>query len=293
MRFTIGLSLFLLCVSLIHSANLRWPVASKIKSQISSTFGESRNDHYHNGLDLPGENLSVYALSKGQLLWSRQTIKLKGRIPFGGGKTVVIRHNDTMQSGYMHLNSISDKLMNEKYTDAQESLGLSGNTGHSGGAHIHFFLYNHIKREFLNPLNFLSNDYYQDTKPPEALGYGVLINNEMHRITIDKPFILSTEHPIYVRLYDRGIKNERWGVYKLDAYNTKNSNASFSLKFDKINWHKNRWVTNYNLSFDEVYFENWIKLGTGFKRSSFIKWRASGLKGPEGGQEYNLTIRDR
>ena len=115
----------------------------------------------------------------------------------------------------------------------------------------------------------------------------------MHRITIDKPFILSTEHPIYVRLYDRGIKNERWGVYKLDAYNTKNSNASFSLKFDKINWHKNRWVTNDNLNFDEVYFENWIKLGTGFKRSSFIKWRASGLKGPEGGQEYDLTIRDR
>ena len=44
---------------------LNWPVSDKIKNGISSTFGESRNDHFHGGIDIPGENLPVLPVYKG------------------------------------------------------------------------------------------------------------------------------------------------------------------------------------------------------------------------------------
>ena len=50
-----------------------WPAYREYYPQIpyvSSTFGESRKDHFHNGLDLAGVSKAVHPLAKGYLLYS-------------------------------------------------------------------------------------------------------------------------------------------------------------------------------------------------------------------------------
>lgn len=65
---------------------LNWPVRSSKELQISSTFGESRFDHFHNGLDIPGENLKVYPVKEGEICWHHTAFTYPNELPFGGEK---------------------------------------------------------------------------------------------------------------------------------------------------------------------------------------------------------------
>lgn len=139
----------------------------RIPPEFSGSFAELRNHHFHGGLDFKTqqkEGLPVYAVTDGKL--SRVVVSGTGY-----GRAIYISHNNGMMSVYAHLSAFIPKI--EKVIEAQqyqkqvfeidlsypESLyfkkgdliGYSGNSGSSGGPHLHFELRNRNGENALNP----------------------------------------------------------------------------------------------------------------------------------------------
>jgi murein DD-endopeptidase MepM/ murein hydrolase activator NlpD len=143
----------------------------EIPLYLSGNFGELRNNHFHSGLDIKTEgreNLSVFAVAEGHV----SRIKIS---PWGYGNALYLDHPSGHTTVYAHLNGFNEDITNflenaqydlESYeVDLYPSPGVlpvyrgekiaaSGNTGSSGGPHLHFEI-RETDTEFpLNPLLF-------------------------------------------------------------------------------------------------------------------------------------------
>ena len=122
---------------------------------LSGTFGELRSNHFHSGLDiktLQQQGLNVLASSDGYV--SRIEIQ-----HFGYGKALYIQHPNGYTTVYGHLKKFSPEIQAyiKKQQYAKETyeielfpeagllnvvkgelVAFSGNTGGSGGPHLHF-----------------------------------------------------------------------------------------------------------------------------------------------------------
>lgn len=90
--------------SLYASSDFIWPLQRNYG--VSATFGESRNDHYHAGIDLStnGETgLPVLAVADGSIY----RMKIQKR---AYGKALYIQHSNGTQSVYAHLEGYSEQL---------------------------------------------------------------------------------------------------------------------------------------------------------------------------------------
>jgi len=148
---------------------------------ISGTFGELRSNHFHAGLDIKTrgvEGLKVFASAKGYV----SRIKIQH---YGYGKALYITHPNGYQTVYAHLKKFSPEIEayvkayqydKESYevqlfppadklpVKAGEVVAYSGNTGSSGGAHLHFEIRDAQARP-MNPFLFGFDDV-KDTRPP-------------------------------------------------------------------------------------------------------------------------------
>jgi len=283
--------------NLIHTENavLKWPIPKKYYKNISSTFGESRLDHYHLGVDIPGANLPVYPVKKGKIIWKTTGNHKNNEIPFGGGKTIIIDHNGYW-SGYMHLNVYSEKVKKQKIITVNDKIGTSGNSGHSGGSHLHFFIFSQEKQVMYNPLALLPKDKYQDLQKPIVKAYGIKLDTkeEIVHVNIEKSFVLSKDFPFYAKIEDSGNKKERWGIYYLKVFNSSDRvKPIFEITFNKILFKNKKWISSNNLTFDEVFNGRWYYLGKNFKSTKTIYWEAGGLDGPSNSKIISLDIRDK
>jgi hypothetical protein len=158
-----------------------------IPIQLSATFGELRPNHLHAGLDIKTQGVEgkkVYAVADGY-------ISRIGVSPYGYGNVVYITHNDGYTSVYAHLQRFTGEVAkyvkqqqykNKKFT-AQvypdkdkfpvkrgDLIGYSGNSGGSGGPHVHFEIRDANERP-LNPMFFGYN--ITDNTKPLILGVSV------------------------------------------------------------------------------------------------------------------------
>ena len=95
---------FLTSQVVLASSDYSWPLQQNYG--VSATFGESRSDHYHAGIDLSTNGvtgLPVLAIADGSI----HRLKVQKR---GYGKALYIRHSDGTQSVYAHLESYSAEL---------------------------------------------------------------------------------------------------------------------------------------------------------------------------------------
>jgi hypothetical protein len=147
---------------------------------MAGNFAEMRSNHFHSGLDLKTnarEGYRVYASADGWV--SRVVVS-----PFGFGHALYVAHPNGYTTVYAHLSQFSEPVASYvkalQYrqksfsVDAYPSKGefsvqqggviaLSGNSGGSGGPHLHF----EIRDSGQNPLNpLLFGLDVKDTTPP-------------------------------------------------------------------------------------------------------------------------------
>ncbi|MFM9985596.1 MAG: M23 family metallopeptidase [Flavobacteriales bacterium] len=142
-----------------------------IPINLSGSFGELRTNHFHAGLDIKTnqqEGLKVYASADGYV----SRIKVS---PVGYGYALYITHPNGYTTVYGHLKKYAPKIdawvkdqqyklksfSIDLYPDSSvlpvykgEEVALSGNTGGSGGPHLHFEIRETVTEKTVNPMLF-------------------------------------------------------------------------------------------------------------------------------------------
>ncbi|HRP70815.1 MAG TPA: M23 family metallopeptidase, partial [Turneriella sp.] len=264
-----------------------WPAEKDKKNQISSTFGESRLDHFHNGIDLPGKGAKILAPRDGRVLYRVNADFTPGEMPFGGGNTLILEHGtsaSTHWTGYMHLTTFADSVLEDNPISTGDKIGVTGDTGHSGGPHLHFFIYAPHERTMLNPLLFMNDLYYDDTLAPEIKEWGVLLNDKFSTVNPKKPFRLSQDYPVYIFLQDHGRGKERWGVF--DYRVVLDNKEVLKTTFDKIFFKDGEWVLSSGHKFEDIFYRNFYSLTRQLRRSKEVFVEAKDIKGNTFSQKY-------
>lgn len=139
-------------------------VPDPAKYRISSTFG-FRSDPFHGrttrhaGVDFAmKQGTPVYVTGDGVV----ETVKFEF---FGYGNQVVVDHGFGYKTRYAHMKSIG--VVEGMKVKRGECLGLSGNSGRSSGAHLHYEVI--YRGSHVNPAN-----YYDLTVTPEE--YSVMVH---------------------------------------------------------------------------------------------------------------------
>lgn len=161
---------------------------------LSANFGELRPNHFHSGIDLKTEgviNKPVYSIADGYI--SRISVS-----PSGYGLAIYVTHITGQTSVCGHINKFAPKVAeyvkDKQYQQESYSVDLSlnpeelpvkkgdliaysGNTGSSGGPHVHFEIRNTADQTALDPLEYYKNSI-TDTKPPLIKGIAIYPINE-------------------------------------------------------------------------------------------------------------------
>ncbi len=151
---------------------------------LSGNFGEIRSNHFHSGIDIKTQHrigLPVYAMADGYVS--------RVRVTAGSGYMLDIAYAHGISSIYRHLDGFVDAisalarevqyrrqswevdfaLAPGKFpVKAGQQVAWSGNTGFSGGPHLHMDMYRTASKEYIDPLPFLK-PYIKDHRKPQAV----------------------------------------------------------------------------------------------------------------------------
>lgn len=177
---------------------------------LSGTFGELRGNHFHTGLDFKTqqkEGLNVYAAADGYV----SRIKIS---TWGYGKAIYITHPNGYTTVYGHLQKASPAIEayikktqyaqkafevemfpteNELVVKKGDIIALSGNSGGSGGPHLHFEFRDSKTEKIINPMFFGFDIQIKDTRPP-------VINNLVVYPIGDSSSVNQMQRPMEVNL---------------------------------------------------------------------------------------------
>jgi len=204
-RMCFYLSVMLLLASML---SFRWPVD---EGRITSTFGESRGDHFHDGVDIVCKDDKVYPVAKGKLLyyWDKTIFPLENEP--GGGNFRVLQHGEKIRSIYMHLEGA---VPPQSVYEDKDVVGIVGNSGHSFSKHLHLSILN-LDRQSVNPLAILPATV--DTMAPKIEDMYLKIDDRYMKIRNGSDIRLTRHYPLLVRISDSITGRENLGVNKLRA----------------------------------------------------------------------------
>lgn len=226
-----------------------------ISLSITGSFSEVRPNHFHSGIDFSvqkKEGMPVFATADGVI----SRIKVS---PVGFGNALYIDHPNGFTTVYAHLKAFNDTITNyvrtnqyklERfdvelfpvtkkefiYVKKGQLIGYAGNSGSSGGAHLHFEIRNTKTENILNPLvygfNLTDNypPYFDFIKIyPENSNSFIGSSNEATRFSVKKTgareYRLSTKDTLSL-----------WGNFSLGAQafdfnqNQSDRNGFYSMK---------------------------------------------------------------
>src|SRR5574343_236177 len=249
-----------------------------IPLDISGSFGELRSNHFHSGLDFKTtgvEGLPVYATGDGYV----SRIKIS---TFGYGKAIYITHPNGYTSVYGHLQKangaiqeyIKKKQYQEKAYEVEmylyptelpvkkgDIIAFTGNTGGSGGPHLHFEFRDTKSEQIVNPLHFGFKKFVKAERKPIIQGIVVypldstVVNNSQKPINISfnkqtDGTYLSTKVKANgkiafgINAYDfcTNAYNKN-GLYKVRAY--LNGVLQYQYGFDSFAFDESRYINNF------------------------------------------------
>lgn len=195
---------------------------------LSGTFAEMRPNHLHSGIDIKTnsvEGLPVYSVADGYV--SRVRIQA-----VGFGNSIYVTHPNGYVSVYAHLQRYSPaiakfakKLQYENQSfeldtlldpsvfpvNKGELIALSGNSGGSGGPHLHFEIRDKVTEEPINPLLFGIN--VADNVAPSIQAIQIYPLDENSSVRLQKQKI---RFPVNGTKHNYSINNneiiEAWGT---------------------------------------------------------------------------------
>lgn len=241
MRF-IGFILLLLFLVANSSSDsypddyFRSPVKHGLR--LSGTFGELRSNHFHAGIDIKSSRGAVgdaiVAAADGYISRIQENAG-------GYGKALYITHPNGFTTVYCHLRdytpTINEYVKSEQYARQTfalnlfpqpnqfpvkkgEKIGELGNTGSSGGPHLHFEIRDTETEEAINPLLFGFN--VADNRVPRLHQIRVYELNEKRETLGARTFdLVSTKQGYTVRGKVISVNSDKVGV-ALKAYDHMN-----------------------------------------------------------------------
>jgi murein DD-endopeptidase MepM/ murein hydrolase activator NlpD len=247
-----------------------------IRIFLSGNFGELRGNHFHTGLDMKTnqkENLNVYASADGYV----SRIKIS---TFGYGKAIYITHPNGFTTVYGHLNRanptieayIKAKHYKEKAFEIEmfpekdellvkqgDFIALSGNTGGSGGPHLHFEIRDYKTEKVFNPMFFGFDEKIADTKTPHINALIVYpIDENSVANSSQKPILLNLSQQkdgsyiaqkvaakgkigFAINAYDGfDLTNNKNGLFKVETQ--LNGKTTFGYEFDGFGFNELRYI---------------------------------------------------
>ena len=170
---------------------------------LSANFGELRSNHFHSGIDIKTggvEGAKVYAAADGYI--SRIGIK-----PSGYGRVLYIAHPNGTTTVYAHLREFTPEV--EAYVKAQryrmrqhnpdifppasmfpvkqgQLIAYSGNSGSSGGPHLHYEVRKSSDQSVINPVK-RGHIKVADTKHPLIISVYWLSREEVMGVATYNP----------------------------------------------------------------------------------------------------------
>ena len=247
---------------------------------LAGNFGELRSNHFHTGIDIKTQGVegkAVYSIEDGYI--SRIKISTEGY-----GKAIYITHPNGYTSVYGHLLKGSERVENfiqlrqyekESFTieifpqknelrvEKGEMIAFSGNTGSSGGPHLHFEIRETATEEAVNPLLFgfaiqdniqpiikgiriyaMDDESFVSSYPANSLAFPVSGNYGNYHLNDDPQIKVYGRIALAVHTYDllNGYPN-KCGIYKIEL--RVDSQLVFETEFEKLNFSHLRYINTY------------------------------------------------
>jgi hypothetical protein len=178
----------------------------KIPIFLSGNFCELRPNHFHGGIDFKTQQrigIPIYSAAEGFIY--RIVVS-----PTGYGKAIYIEHPNGTSSVYAHLDRFREDIeeyvsevqyrrksfavdltpeKNQFQFEKQEFIAFGGNSGSSGGPHLHFEIRDSKTQDALNPLAY--NFTVTDNVPPRIyslVAYPIAENSHINSATSKRSF---------------------------------------------------------------------------------------------------------
>ncbi|SEH89009.1 Peptidase family M23 [Paenimyroides aquimaris] len=261
-----------------HKTITDFDVPIKIPLLVAGSFGELRPNHFHAGVDFSANYKigdPVYAPADGVV----NRIKVSS---FGYGKALYVKHNNGYTTVYGHLSAYGDKIakyVNDKQYESKQFeielfplakelpvkkgdvIGYIGNTGGSGGPHLHYEIRDTKTEHILNAQAFSLKDAITDTEQAIINGVYVypitdetIINNEnsFFEIALSKQNNSYKSNTIQakgtigfgINTHDtqNGSRGKN-GIYRMVTY--VNGTKNFEVVFDEFSFDESKYLNQY------------------------------------------------
>ncbi|MFT5437659.1 MAG: hypothetical protein ACI840_002315 [Ulvibacter sp.] len=243
---------------------------------LAGSFGELRSNHFHSGLDIKTqqrEGIPIYAPADGYV----KRLKLAH---YGYGKALYIQHLNGYITVYAHLKNyagpIQDYVKKNQYekeiyeielfplskeliVTKGDIIGYTGNTGSSGGPHLHYEIRDSSSRP-MNPLLF--GIEIPDTKKPLVnsvfvypIGKDAQVNKSQKRVKLrlirQKDGSFKSENITAFGKIGFGISTDdqqngasnKNGVYQIKTIF--NGEEKFDIRYEKFSFDETRYLNRF------------------------------------------------